>query len=210
MFTGIVEARVPVRAVEARGSGLRLTLPAPPLPGWEAAPGQSIAVSGACLTVVELLPVPGAAAPDMAFDLSRETLERTWFAELGPGRAVNLERALRLGDRLDGHLVSGHVDGRAWVRELLETGDGGRELTFEVEPRLARYLVDKGSVTLNGVSLTVVEPRAARFRVALIPLTLERTDLGAARPGAPYNVEADLVGKWIERLLGSGAGLEGR
>ena len=203
MFTGIVEACVPVRAVEARGSGLRLTLPAPPLPGWAVAPGQSIAVSGACLTVAELLPLPGGGAPDLAFDLSRETLERTWFAELAPGRAVNLERALRLGDRLDGHLVSGHVDGRAWVRELVETGDGGRELAFEVEPALARYLVDKGSVTLNGVGLTVVEPRGTRFRVALIPLTLERTDLGSTRVGAAYNVEADLIGKWVERLLGA-------
>lgn len=213
MFTGIVEACVRVRAVQPRGSGLRLVLPSPgPLPGstsglaggdepFDAHPGQSIAVAGVCLTVAELLPVPGAPGPDLAFDLSRETLERTWFAQLAPGRPVNLERAMRLSDRLDGHMVAGHVDGTGRIVAIEDSGDGGREMTFEVQPDLARYLVPKGSVTLDGISLTVVEPEGARFRVALIPVTLERTQLGLAEVGWPVNVEADLVGKWIERLV---------
>lgn len=201
MFTGIVEAVVPVRAFAPDGAGARVTVPAPRLPDWDAAPGQSIAVSGACLTVAALEPVPGAPRPDMAFDLSRETLERTWLGALRPGRPVNLERALRLGDRLDGHMVAGHVDGVGRIVGIDEVGDGGREMTFEVDPALERYLVDKGSVTLDGVSLTVLRPSGPRFRVALVPTTLERTSLGVAEEGWPVNVEVDLVGKWIERLV---------
>lgn len=201
MFTGIVEACVPVRGFSVAGSGARLVLPAPPLADWEAHPGQSIAVSGVCLTVAALQDVPGSPRPDLAFDLSRETLERTWFGALRPGRPVNLERALRLGDRLDGHMVSGHVDGIGRIAAIEDVGDGGREFTFEVAGDLARFLVDKGSVTLDGVSLTVVAPADGRFRVAVIPMTLEVTSLGRAEVGWPINVEADLVGKWIERLL---------
>lgn len=201
MFTGIVEASVPVRSFSAAGSGARLVLPAPALEDWEAHLGQSIAVSGVCLTVAGLEEVPGSPRPDLAFDLSRETLDRTWFGALRPGRPVNLERALRLGDRLDGHMVSGHVDGVGRIAAIADVGDGGREFTFEVAEELARFLVDKGSVTLDGISLTVVGPADGRFRVAVIPMTLAVTCLGAAEVGWPVNVEADLVGKWIERLL---------
>lgn len=201
VFTGIVEAAVPVRSFTPEGQGARLVLPAPALADWAVVAGQSVAVSGACLTVAELEPVPGAVAPDLVFDLSRETLERTWFDELFPGRPVNLERAMRLSDRLDGHLVAGHVDGGGRVADMQDVGDGGRELCFEVDAGLERYLVEKGSVTLDGVSMTVVRPAGRRFWVALIPLTLERTNLGAAEVGTRVNVEADLVGKWIERLL---------
>lgn len=201
MFTGIVEAAVPVRSVEARGRGARLVLPAPSS-DWRAEAGDSIAVSGCCLTAVE----PGAGSgasgePALAFDLSAETLERTWFDRLEPGRRVNLERALRLGDRLGGHLVSGHVDGQARLVEARDSDDGGRLLTFEVDPGLDRWLIQKGSVTLDGVSLTVVDPRGRVFDVAAIPLTLELTSLGELRPGDAVNVEADLVGKWIEKLF---------
>ena len=195
MFTGIVEAAVPVTDFRVVGTGAELVLPAPPLDDWAVAVGQSVAVSGACLTVAEV--APGGA---MRFELSRETLERTWLRALEPGRRVNLERALRLGDRLDGHLVSGHVDGLGEVTSVEDSGDGGRLLGFAVEPRLARYVVDKGSITLDGTSLTVVEPEGARFRVALVPLTLERTTFGEAVAGTPVNVEADLIGKWVERL----------
>lgn len=197
MFSGIVEAAVEVTELRRRGSGATLVLPPPPaVPDWGVVPGQSVAVAGACLTVSEVLP-----AGAMAFELSAETLERTWFADLVPGERVNLERALRLGDRLDGHLVSGHVDGLGRVTEVEDVGDGGRVLGFEVGRDLERYLIEKGSVTLDGVSLTVVEPAGGRFRVAMIPVTLERTSFGTAEVGERVNVEVDMIGKWIEALM---------
>ena len=197
MFTGIVEACVPTLSYEARGAGASLRLPAPDLGDWDVKCGDSVAVCGACLTVAELEQGP---QPGMVFDLSKETLERTWFPQLEPGIRVNLERAMCLGGRLDGHMVAGHVDGKGRIAEIADDQDGGRRYTFEVEERLSRYLVDKGSITLDGVSLTVVQPQAASFQVALIPLTLERTNLGCASVGTEVNVEVDLVGKWIERL----------
>jgi riboflavin synthase len=200
MFTGIVEACVPVQAFERRGSGARLALALPPAGAAgpvEARPGDSVSVSGCCLTVTER-----AAAGRLVFDLSAETLDRTWFsAGLAPGRRVNLERALRLDDRLGGHVVTGHVDGGGTLVDLRDGGDGGRVLSFEVDPGLERYLIEKGSIALDGVSLTVVAPRGRRFDVALIPLTLAATTLGAARAGDRFNVEADAIGKWVERLL---------
>ena len=196
MFTGIVETRVPVRELEPRGEGARLVLPAPDLAGWEVEIGQSIAVCGACLTVAEI-------GPDgsMAFDLSPETLDRTWFRALAPGRPVNLERAMLLSARIDGHLVAGHVDGGATLVAKGPTDDGGAVYRFEVDAELDRYLIEKGSITLDGVSLTVVRPEARQFSVALIPLTLEITNLGGAEVGQRVNCEADMIGKWIERLV---------
>ena len=210
MFTGIVEGVGVVRSVAPAGNGLILRV-APPQGTWSVSVGDSVAVCGACLTVAGLEAAEGeAGAPDLAgslvgaqmvFDLSAETVARTWFAALEPGLAVNLERALRLGERLDGHMVSGHIDGLAQVLAVEDSGDGGRLFTFEVAPGLERYLIEKGSVTLDGTSLTVVEPEGRRFAVAVIPLTLERTNLGSAAVGQRVNMEADLVGKWIERLL---------
>ncbi len=214
MFTGIVEACPAVLHTERRGTGMRLWVPAPD-PAWAVATGESVAVCGCCLTVVEVTePVhgapaagPGAVLPEgtpgatMVFDLSAETLARTHLGSLAPGARVNLERALAFGDRLSGHLVSGHVDGGATLVEIRDPGDGGRVHTFEVDEGLERYLIEKGSVTLDGISLTVVEPRGRRFDVALIPVTLAATNLGDAREGQRFNVEADLVGKWIERLV---------
>jgi riboflavin synthase len=207
MFTGLVEACVPVRRVESRGAGLRLWLPAPES-DWRVAEGDSIAISGACLSVVGCAdPDSGelhgraVAGADLVFDLSAETLARTWFAELSPGVAVNIERPLALGERLDGHLVAGHVDGVGRIAAVEDSRDGGRVLAIEIEPPLARYVVDKGSVTLDGVSLTVVSPRESRFDVALIPITLEKTSLGTAGVGRAVNVEVDMIGKWIERLM---------
>ncbi len=199
MFTGIVEAAVPVRSFEVTGEGAEIVLPAPPLPDWSLHGGQSVAVAGTCLTVAETLEDGGA-----MFQLSKETLDRTWFSELADGRLVNLERAMKIGDRLDGHLVSGHVDGQGRVVGIEDVGDGGREFEFEVDPGLERYLIEKGSVGLDGVSLTVVEPRGRRFRVAMIPVTLEVTSFGQMEVGMGVNVEADMVGKWIERLLPGG------
>lgn len=186
-----------MRELAPRGTGARLVL-ARPGPDWAPRGGESLAVSGACLTAL----APDASpAGTLAFDLSLETLERTWFRALAPGRLVNLERALRLSERLDGHLVSGHVDGVGRVLELADQGDGGRRLTCEAPAELARFLVDKGSITVDGVSLTVVAPRGRVFDVALIPATLARTTLGSARAGDPVNLEADLLGKWVDRLL---------
>jgi len=196
MFTGLVEACVPVSAWETSGEGGRLVLPRPELPDWDVAVGDSVAVSGVCLTVAELLE-----GGRTAFHLSAESLQRSWFGDLAPGRPVNLERALRLGDRLGGHMVSGHVDGLGAVVGIEDVGDGGREIAFEVDPGLDRYLIEKGSVTLDGISLTVVEPAEGRFRVAVIPVTLEVTSLGTVEVGQRVNVEADLVGKWIEKLV---------
>ena len=215
MFTGIVEGQSRCLSVEGAGTGLRLWLAPPELgPGaepWRPALGESIAVCGACLSVAGLgragscvpLPpdAPGEAGRDVLLELTAETLERTWFRSLAAGSMLNVERALRLGDRLDGHLVAGHVDGRGRVSAVRDAGDGGRELEFELDQGLERYLIEKGSITLDGVSLTVVAPRERRFGVALIPITLAWTNLGAKRVGDPVNVEVDLVGKWIERLV---------
>ena len=206
VFTGLVEARTPVRALERRGAGARLCLAAPG-PAWSAGPGESLSVSGCCLTVAgwrdpasgaELAgPRPGA---DLVFDLSAETLQRTWLAEARPGREVNLERALTLASLLGGHLVAGHVDGLGTLVERSDPGDGGRRLAFEVPEGFERWLIDKGSVAVDGVSLTVVEPCGRRFDVAAIPETLARTTLGAARVGDRVHLEADAIGKWVERL----------
>ncbi len=203
MFTGLVEACVPVVRREARGEGLRIAVALPDA-AWRVEPGDSVSVCGACLTAVDVGSPALSARGDLAeiaFDLSAETLRRTWFASVEPGVRVNLERAMKLDERLDGHLVAGHVDGRAELVAIDDSRDGGAEMRFEVEPGLERYLIDKGSITLDGISLTVVEPRARSFRVALIPLTLARTNLRDARAGQIFNVEVDLIGKWIERLL---------
>jgi len=212
VFTGLIEACVPLRRLERRGTGLRLTLAAPPEP-WTPRLGASIAVSGVCLTLVGRSdPVTGVAGSlddaraDLDFDLSAETLSRSWFGRATPGRSVNLERALLLGDRLDGHLVAGHVDGAGRIVEIADTGDGGRRIRFEVGPELAVYLVSKGSVTLDGISLTVVDPVGGRFDVAVIPKTLVWTSLGGARVGDEVHVEGDLVGKWVLRGLAAGIG----
>jgi riboflavin synthase len=193
MFTGLVEARAIVRRVVSRGTGLRIGLSPPE--GWEPRRGESVCVSGACLSVAEL------EKGEMLFDLSEETLSRTWLGALRPGDEVNLERAMRLSDRLEGHLVTGHVDGRGRFAAIEDSGDGGRRLTIEVEAGFERYLVDKGSIAVDGVSLTVVSPRGRLFDVAAIPITLEKTTLARAERGAAVNLEADPIGKWIERLL---------
>ncbi|MCB9905732.1 MAG: riboflavin synthase [Planctomycetes bacterium] len=207
MFTGIIEACVPVRSVRPQGSGLRILLPAPG-PDWVVEVGESIATCGCCLTVVHLQdPATGARVPsrtpgaDMLFELSKETLDRTWFGRLAEGTPVNLERSMRLGDRLSGHIVSGHVDGGGELVAIEDPGDGGMLYHFQVDPGLERYLIEKGSVGIDGISLTVCEPKAGRFFVALIPVTLAATNLGSAKVGQRFNIEADQVGKWIERLL---------
>lgn len=176
-----------------KGTGLALWIARPP--GFETRLGDSLCVSGACLTVA------GLEGEELAFDLSEETLARTWFADLRPGVELNLERAMRLSDRLDGHLVLGHVDARGRCASVSDAGDGGRRLTFEVDAGFERYLVEKGSVAVDGVSLTVVSPKGRSFEVAAIPVTLEKTTLGRTERGRVVNLEADPIGKWVERLV---------
>jgi len=200
VFTGIVEAALPILALERRGEGARLRI-APPrfaldAPAWDSRLGESLSVSGCCLSLTEI-DEEGA----LSFDLSSETLARTWFGESALGRLVNLERPLRLSDRLGGHLVSGHVDGVGRVEAIEETRDGGKRFVLEVPKGFERYLIEKGSVCVEGISLTVVAPGGRRFEVAVIPETLARTSLGSARAQERVHLEADLVGKWIERLL---------
>lgn len=204
MFSGLIEGQARVLEFTRNRAGARLVLAAPRLPRglerWRPTAGESIAVSGCCLTVTRI-----GRDGRTVYDLSRETLTRTWLGALAPGRSVNVERSLRLADRLGGHLVSGHVDAIGSVAAVADSGDGGRLVTVEVPRGFERWLVDKGSVTVDGVSLTVVEPGGRRFDVALVPETLRRTTLGAARAGDRVNLEGDAVGKWIERLIGERA-----
>lgn len=204
MFSGLIEGQAAVLELARSRAGARLVLGAPRLARglerWSPVAGESIAVSGCCLTVTSI-----GRGGSTAYDLSSETLARTWFGALASGKAVNVERSLRLADRLGGHLVSGHVDAVGRVVVVQDVGDGGRVITFEVPRGFERWLVDKGSVTIDGVSLTVVDPDARRFDVALIPETLRRTTLGSARAGDRVNLEGDAVGKWIERLIGARA-----
>lgn len=161
--------------------------------------GESIAVDGICLTAVE----PDGAR--LVLDVSPETLRRTTLGERRAGDPVNLERALRLSDRLGGHLVTGHVDGVCRVARIQEQGPFV-ELHFSAPPALLRYVVEKGSVAVDGISLTVASCRADGFSVALIPATLKQTTLARRRPGDKVNIETDLLGKYVEKLLaGRGA-----
>lgn len=207
MFTGLVEGLGTVVAVEELGTGLRIVLSAP-FPGWQVGQGASVAVSGCCLTVVECRdPETGTAVEattpgaQMVFDLSAETVACTHFGSLAEGDVVNLERALALGDRLGGHVVSGHVDGSGRVVAIEDSGDGGQLIHFEADGDFGRYLVEKGSVTVDGISLTVVRPDGNRFAVAVIPETLRVTTLGRCQVGDPVHLEADQLGKWVEHLV---------
>ena len=196
MFTGLISHTVNVVRAEPIGQGMWLRLPNPwrDASGDRVQPGESISVSGCCLTVGEPI------GAELVFDLSAETLSRSWFSELASGRTVNLERSVRLNDRLGGHLVSGHVDATGEILDVRESHDGGRWFQFGAPPQIERYLMDKGSVAIDGVSLTVIEPAGGVFAVAVIPTTLKRTSLGSARLGQRVNFEADMVGKWIEKL----------
>ncbi|HXG09033.1 MAG TPA: riboflavin synthase [Gemmataceae bacterium] len=201
MFTGLIEALGLVRRVELEGAGRRLVVAAPTL-APELAVGASVAVNGACLTVVRI------EGEILHFQAGPETLRRTNLGELAVGDQVNLERPLRLGDRLGGHLVQGHVDGVGRIAERLRQGEW--ELVwFSCPPELAEQMVPKGSVAVDGVSLTLVDVAADRFSVALIPHTLANTTLGFKRPGAAVNLETDILAKYVWKCLrGSGVTFE--
>lgn len=195
MFTGLVAAVGRVERHDVRADGSRMQIAAPL---GALAPGESISVSGACLTV--------AAFTESSFeaDLSRETLARTTLGRLRAGDRVNLERAAALGDRLGGHLVTGHVDGVARV-ERVETAEDARHVELELPAELARFVAEKGSVALDGVSLTVNRVRGRRFEIMLIPHTLAVTTLGSLARGVELNFEVDLVARYVARLLEAGA-----
>jgi riboflavin synthase len=189
MFTGIVEELGSV--VE---TGPRTTVACRKVIA-DSEPGSSIAVNGVCLTVVERDEAEGT----LAFDLSPETLARSSLGSLEPGSSVNLERPVTLLTRLGGHLVQGHVDGVGTVAGI-DSVDTGAEMTFEAPAALRRYLVEKGSVAVDGVSLTVTVVNGDRFGVALIPFTLEATSLGSVQVGDRVNLEVDVIAKYVEGL----------
>ena len=193
MFTGIVEVVGTVTGVEPREDRTTLEIEALAI-ACDLAIGDSVAVNGGCLTVA------GRDAGRVRFEAVRETLERTSLGELRVGARVNLERALRAGGRLDGHIVQGHVDGTGRVRRLERDGDDVR-LFVDCEPEIAELLVEKGSVAVDGVSLTVVGATEVGFDVALIPHTLAATTLGERQPGDRVNLEADVLGKYVKRYL---------
>ncbi|TDC66587.1 riboflavin synthase [Streptomyces hainanensis] len=194
MFTGIVEEQGEVIALDRAGDSARLRLSCSVVTEGTGH-GGSIAVNGVCLTVIEL------GEGEFTADVMAETLARSTIGGLVPGDRVNLERPMALGDRLGGHLVQGHVDGTATLLDRAP-GDHWDLVTFTLPAELARYVVDKGSITVDGVSLTVVEAGDDRFSIGLIPTTLDLTTLGAKRPGDQVNLEVDVVGKYVERLLG--------
>ena len=189
MFTGIVQTTAKVLHLSPTPTGARLQLG---LQQWALEAGESVAVNGCCLTEL-----PGAAAD---FDLSRETLQRTSLGALRQGDRVNVERALRAGDALGGHLMAGHVDGLAELVAIEPQGEGAL-WTLEAPAELARFIADKGSVALDGVSLTPFAVQGSRFQVALIPHTLQATTFGGMAVGARLNMEVDLLARYVQRLL---------
>ncbi len=196
MFTGLVEGLGTVRNSTAAGPGRRLVIqpPSEMLAAGSPALGDSIAVNGCCLTIVSL------DGGDWSFDVGEESLNRTNLGSARPGDAVNLERALAVGARLGGHFVQGHVDGRGVVQAIQPDGEW-ITMRFEIPRALSRYLVEKGSIAVDGVSLTVVEALPDSFSVMLIPHTLAATTLGRRKVGDVINLEVDLLAKYVERLL---------
>ena len=197
MFTGLVEEVGRVVDLVRGEEGARLRI-ACSLVRQDLRLGDSVAVDGACLTVTALEP------SGFSVDVVAETLERTNLQYRQPGAAVNLERSLRVGDRLGGHLVLGHVDGLAEVVALYPESTGYRA-RFALPTELTRFVAEKGSVALNGVSLTVASVQGNEFEVALIPFTLENTNLGQLRPGDQVNLEVDVLARYVDRILAARA-----
>ena len=193
MFTGIIEGLGVVSAVRPAGRGRRLTIAADfALP--ETKIGDSICVSGACLTAVKI------EGRRFEVDVSPETLHVTTFSNVQVGERVNLERALRLSDRIDGHLVSGHIDGMGHIRQR-DTQGNAILVTIEVPKTLARYMISKGSVAVDGISLTINTCNANSFSVSIIPHTGKMTTIGFKNRGDAVNIETDMIGKYVERFM---------
>ena len=194
MFTGIVEELGTVVALEHRVDSARLTVRGP-LVTSDAVHGASIAVNGICLTVTDV------ADGQFSVDVMAETLRRTSLAQVRPGDAVNLERAMAANARFGGHIVQGHVDGTATI-SAREPSEHWEDVRFDLAPAVARYVVEKGSITVDGISLTVVDAGPDSFSVSLIPTTLELTTLGRRQVGDVVNIEVDVLAKYVERLAG--------
>jgi riboflavin synthase len=194
LFTGLVADLGTVAEVHSTNDGVRLAIESGL--AHELSEGDSVSVNGVCLTAV------GLCGDRFGADVMNETLRRSSLADVRPGSRVNLELALAADARLGGHFVQGHVDGVGAIAGVADDGFA-RRVTIEADPALLRYVVEKGSIALDGVSLTVVEIGDSWFTVSLIPESLERTNLGAAGPGTKVNVEVDVLAKYVERLMGS-------
>jgi riboflavin synthase len=192
VFTGLVADLGTVTAVDATGDGVRLAVRT--ALATEIAEGDSVAVNGVCLTATTV------GDGHFSADVMHETLRRSSLAAVGTGAEVNLELPLRASDRLGGHMVQGHVDGLGTVRDVQEDGFA-RVVEIAAPPELLRYVVEKGSIAVDGISLTVASVTDASFSVSLIPETLERTNLGTAAPGRPVNLEVDVLAKYVEKLV---------
>ncbi len=197
MFTGLVEGVGVIAGLNPQAEGLRITVKTS-FPAAELTLGESVAVAGACLTVVALDP------PAASFEVSPETVARTTFPLKKVGDRVNLERSLRLGDRLGGHLVTGHVDAAGAVRQRRE-GPAYFQLHIELPEALSRFIIEKGSIAVDGVSLTVNSVQGNTFTVNIIPFTAKETTLAALKVGDRVNLETDVIGKYVARLLGQGS-----
>ncbi|MCA9132402.1 MAG: riboflavin synthase [Planctomycetales bacterium] len=191
MFSGLVEATTQILDIVAEQGGIRLVLERPPSFD-DVSLGDSIAVQGCCLTVVDL------AERAMGFQAGRETLAKTTLKLCEVGERLNVERSLALGERLGGHLVTGHVDGEGRLQSRSDEAEWST-MVFSAPPRLMKQMASKGSITVDGVSLTLVEVTAETFSIALIPHTLQHTTLGALGPGDVVNLETDLLAKYVER-----------
>jgi riboflavin synthase len=194
MFTGIIAAIGKVESVQPSGGDLRLRVATGKLDLSDVVLGDSIAVNGVCLTVVEM------GSDSVSFDVSRESLDRTSLGQVKPGSPVNLEKAMAVGDRLGGHIVSGHVDG---LGEILETTPSARSVRFRIEvpASLERYIAEKGSICIDGVSLTVNQVGKQWFEVNIIPHTMQETIISEYKTGTRVNLEVDLIARYLERLL---------
>ena len=195
MFTGLIQAKGKVVGVERKpGGALLLTVNSRDV-SEKVAVGESVAVSGVCLTVVSVDP------PRMTFDIVRETVERSTLGMVNMGESVNLEQALKLGDRLGGHLVLGHVDGIGTIRDIQGASDSIM-FRFDAPPEVMQYVVEKGSIAVDGISLTVADLGSAWFSVAVIPHTLQHTTLGEKSVGDNVNLETDIIGKYVYKFVG--------
>lgn len=194
MFTGIIASTGTVDSVEPSGGDLRLTINSGKLDLSDVKLGDSIAINGVCLTVVDIN------GTQLAFDVSNETLDRTSLGQATPGSNVNLEKAMAVGDRLGGHIVSGHVDGLGKVSEMSPSARSVK-FRFDVPGNLERYIAEKGSITIDGTSLTVNQVGPGWFEVNIIPHTMQETIMSDYQTGTVVNLEVDLIARYLERLL---------
>ena len=194
MFTGIIAAIGKINAVQAKGGDLSLQVATQSLDLSDVAIGDSIAINGVCLTVVNIN------TGILSFDVSRESIERTSLGQVNPGSVVNLEKALAVGERLGGHFVSGHVDGLGTVMSITESARS-KQFRIEIPAGLERYVAEKGSICIDGVSLTVNNVSANWFEVNIIPHTLQETIISSYKTGTTINLEVDLIARYLERLL---------